>query len=151
MNSTGISATATPAVEPARSSDRSEIIALWDKAGLVASYNDPGEDFDFALGRQNSDVLVVRESSGIVASALVGHDGHRGWLYYVAVHPDHQRRGLGAIVVEGGEEWLKARGVKKVMLLVRETNTRVVKFYENLAYETVPRTLMQKWLTPPAG
>ena len=149
MNSTDISAPAHTAVEAARSTDRAEITMLWQKAGLVASYNDPDDDFDFAAGKDNSDVLIIRDADEIVASVLVGHDGHRGWLYYVAVHPDHQRRGLGASIVAGGEAWLKARNVKKVMLLVRETNTRVVNFYENLGYETVPRTLMQKWLNPP--
>jgi ribosomal protein S18 acetylase RimI-like enzyme len=137
-------------VEPASAADRAAVVRLWERAGLVASYNDPGEDFDFAAGKQSSDVLVARTNGEIVASVLVGHDGHRGWLYYVAVDPDHQKRGLGATIVAAGEAWLKNRGIRKAMLLVRETNTRVIKFYEGLAYETVPRTLMQKWLIPRA-
>ncbi len=136
-------------IEPASTEDRNAVVHLWERAGLVASYNDPGEDFDFAIGKQSSDVLIGRSAGKIVASVLVGHDGHRGWLYYVAVDPDYQKRGLGAAIVGAGEAWLVSHGVKKVMLLVRETNTRVVKFYENLAYETVPRTIMQKWLSPP--
>jgi ribosomal protein S18 acetylase RimI-like enzyme len=149
MNSTPGTASDALSIEPASSADRSAVVRLWERAGLVASYNDPTEDFDFAVGKQSSDVLVGWSAGKIVASVLVGHDGHRGWLYYVAVDPDYQKRGLGTAIVGAGEAWLASRSVKKVMLLVRETNTRVVRFYEDLAYETVPRTIMQKWLIPP--
>jgi ribosomal protein S18 acetylase RimI-like enzyme len=137
-----------PSVGSASHADRDAVVSLWERAGLVASYNDPRADFDFSVAKSNSDVLVAREHGAIVASVLVGHDGHRGWLWYVSVDPDHQKRGLGALVVAAAETWLAERGVRKVMLLVRETNTAIVKFYDGLAYETVPRTVMQKWLVP---
>jgi ribosomal protein S18 acetylase RimI-like enzyme len=149
MDSTPDGTTGLPPIEGASHADREAIVRLWERTGLVATYNDPGEDFDFAVAKSSSDVLVAREHGAIIASVLVGHDGHRGWLWYVSVDPDHQKRGLGAAVVEAAESWLARRGVRKVMLLVRETNTAVVKFYDGLAYETVPRTVMQKWLVPP--
>jgi ribosomal protein S18 acetylase RimI-like enzyme len=91
-------------------------------------------------------VLVARQDGRVVATVMVGHDGHRGWLYYVAVAPALQGQGIGAQIVAAGEEWLKARGVVKVQLLVRETNTRVVAFYEKLGFEIAPRVVMSKWL-----
>lgn len=136
-------------IRAATAGDRPAVTALWAATGLTTSYNDPGTDFDFALGKPASDVLVGVSDGGIVASVMVGHDGHRGWLYYVAVDPAAQKRGVGAAIVAAGEDWLRARGVAKVMLLVRETNKPVIGFYEGNGYEAIPRTIMQKWLTVP--
>jgi ribosomal protein S18 acetylase RimI-like enzyme len=94
-------------------------------------------------------VIVGTIDDKIVATAMVGHDGHRGWLYYIAIDPDHRRRGFGAAIVQARESWLRERGVQKVMRLVRETNTEVEAFYEGIGYETIPRIIMQKWLVEP--
>ena len=133
-------------IEPADAADEDAVAALWRECGLTVPYNDPAADFRFALGREASDVLVAREDGRVVATAMIGHDGHRGWLYYVAVAPALQGKGIGAQIVAAGEEWLKARGVVKVQLLVRETNTRVVAFYEKLGFEVAPRVVMSKWI-----
>lgn len=77
---------------------------------------------------------------------MVGHDGHRGWLYYLASDPGSRGRGFGRQMVQAAEEWLRQRGVVKAQLLVRETNTKVVSFYEHLGFEVAPRTVMSKWL-----
>jgi hypothetical protein len=82
----------------------------------------------------------------IVASIMVGHDGHRGWLYYVAVDPGSRRVGFGRLMVEAGEAWLRALDVVKVLLLIRETNGEVASFYEHLGFEVTLRTVMAKWL-----
>lgn len=114
---------------------------------MVASYNDPAKDFRFALEGAASDVLVGEGEGGqVVASVMVGHDGHRGWLYYVAADPTAQGQGVGRQIVEAGEAWLRERGVVKLQLLMRETNTKVVSFYEHLGFEVTPRTVMAKWL-----
>lgn len=133
-------------LEPALAAEEEAVAALWRECGLTVPYNDPAADFRFALGRKASDVLVARQDGRVVATVMVGHDGHRGWLYYVAVAPALQGQGIGAQIVAAGEEWLKARGVVKVQLLVRETNTRVVAFYEKLGFEIAPRVVMSKWL-----
>ena len=128
--------------------DEPAIADLWRACDLVASYNDPGVDFRFAKAGPCSDVLVGRDSGGgIRGSVMVGHDGHRGWLYYVAADPGSRGVGYGRQMVEAGEAWLLERGVVKVQLLVRETNTKVVAFYEHLGFEVSPRTVMAKWLT----
>ena len=133
-------------IRSARDGDRQATIDLWIKSGLATSYNDPGHDLDFAKGAAASDVIVGLVDDQVVASVMVGHDGHRGWLYYVAVDPDHRGSGFGAAIVEAGENWLRSRQVTKVMLLIRETNTKVEAFYKNIGYETIPRIIMQKWL-----
>lgn len=131
--------------------DRDAVMALWQRCGLVVSYNDPGADFDFAHGKANSDVLVGRLDGRVVASVMVGHDGHRGWLYYVAVAPEHQKQGFGAAMVAAGEAWLRARKVRKAMLLAREDNQAVQAFYETIGYEATPRVIMAKWLDGTSG
>ena len=77
---------------------------------------------------------------------MLGHDGHRGWLYYVASSPRTRGSGIGRQMIQAAEEWLRQRGVLKAQLMVRETNTKVVSFYEHLGFEVTPRVLMSKWL-----
>lgn len=130
---------ATPDEEPA-------VVELWRVCGLVTSYNDPAADFAFARAKACSEVLVGEDGGVIRASVMVGHDGHRGWLYYVASDPHSRDVGFGRQIVEAGENWLRQRGVAKVQLLVRETNTEVVGFYEHLGFEVTPRVVLAKWL-----
>jgi ribosomal protein S18 acetylase RimI-like enzyme len=130
--------------------DEADVVALWRACDLVASYNDPAADFRFARAGACSDILVAEDETGrITGSVMVGHDGHRGWLYYVASTPDSRGSGIGRQVVQAAEEWLRQRGVVKAQLLVRETNTKVISFYEHLGFETAPRTVMGKWLGQP--
>jgi ribosomal protein S18 acetylase RimI-like enzyme len=136
-------------IRPATFEDQAAVTALWQTCGLVTSYNDPAADFAFAKAGACSDVLVGEAGDTIKASVMVGHDGHRGWLYYVASAPDARGEGLGQQIVEAGETWLRERGVVKVQLLVRETNTKVVGFYERLGFEVAPRVVMAKWLKEP--
>ena len=132
-------------IRSATAEDETAIVALWQACGLTVPYNDPAADFRFALSKSNSDVLVLDDLSG---SVMVGHDGHRGWLYYVAVAADRRRQGFGGALVAAAEEWLKQRGVPKVHLMVRETNQAVASFYQRLGYDLMPRISMQKWLKP---
>lgn len=134
-------------IRPAAAADETAVTALWHACALVVSYNDPASDFRFALGRTNSDVLVGVASDGrIIASVLVGHDGHRGWLYYVAVDPSRRREGHGKSMVRAAEDWLSRRGIRKAQLLIRETNSEVAAFYSRIGFEAAPRIVMQKWL-----
>jgi ribosomal protein S18 acetylase RimI-like enzyme len=137
-------------IGPAEATDREAVVALWRACGLVVSYNDPDADFRFAQGKESSDILVGKDEAGrIVGAIMVGHDGHRGWLYYVAADPAAHRQGVGRQMVEAAEEWLRARSVVKVQLMVRETNTKVISFYDRLGYEETPRVIMAKWLKQP--
>ena len=134
-------------IRRAEPQDEQAVVALWRARDLVASYNDPAADFRFARSGTCSDVLVaVADDGRIAGSIMVGHDGHRGWVYYVASAPHAQGSGVGCRMVETAEAWLRERGVVKLQLLVRETNTKVVSFYEHLGFEIAPRTVMAKWL-----
>ena len=66
------------------------VVTLWERCDLTRPWNDPTTDIQFARGKYNSDVLVGRIGNLIVTTAMVGHDGHRGWLYYVATDPDRR-------------------------------------------------------------
>jgi ribosomal protein S18 acetylase RimI-like enzyme len=128
--------------------DEPGVVELWRACDLVVSYNDPAADFRFARAGACSDVLVGEDETGrICGTVMVGHDGHRGWLYYVASTPQGRGSGIGRQMVQAGEEWLRQRGVVKAQLLVRETNTKVVSFYERLGFEVAPRVVMSKWLS----
>ena len=134
-------------IRPAAAEDEQVVVALWRVCDLVASYNDPAVDFAFAKAGACSDVLVGEDEIGrIKGSVMVGHDGHRGWLYYVASDPDSRGAGFGRQMVTAAEGWLRERGVIKAQLLVRETNTKMVSFYEHLGFEVAPRVILGKWL-----
>jgi ribosomal protein S18 acetylase RimI-like enzyme len=134
-------------IRGATAADEAQVVALWWACNLVTSYNDPSHDFLFALRKKSSDILVgLDETQSIIGSVMVGHDGHRGWIYYVAADPARRQQGIGRRMVEAAEQWLKDQSVVKVMLLVRETNMQVVEFYKRLGFEAIPRVIMQKWL-----
>ncbi|WP_439817370.1 GNAT family acetyltransferase [Zavarzinia sp. CC-PAN008] len=134
-------------IRPATAADEADVVARWRSSDLVASYNDPSVDFHFARSGASSVVLVaVSGSRAICGSVMVGHDGHRGWLYYLAADPGLRGRGIGRALVRAAEDWLRARGVPKVQLMVRPTNTQVMGFYETLGYEETPRVVMARWL-----
>jgi len=134
------------AVATAEDADVAAIIALWERCELTRPWNEPHADLDRARKKPNSDVLVGRDGNAIVATVMVGHDGHRGWVYYVAVGPDQHRKGYGRAIMTAAEDWLRERGVEKLQLLVRADNTRVQAFYETLDYEEQERVVYGKWL-----
>ena len=109
-------------------------------------WNDPAADIALARAGDNSDILVGRAGEAIAASVLVGHDGHRGWVYYVAVDPDRQRCNFGGLIMAAAEDWLRARGIEKLQLMVRPDNTAVNAFYESLGFGQQKRVIYAKWL-----
>lgn len=131
--------------------DRDAVIALWEACGLTRPWNDPGIDIDFCVSKPESTILVG-EAGGpentrrVVASVMCGHDGHRGWLYYLAVDPALQKSGHGRAMVAAAEDWLKSRGVPKVMLMVRPENDKVRAFYDALGYTEEPRVIFARRL-----
>lgn len=121
-------------VSPATQDDAEAVIALWEACGLTRPWNDPARDFALALGSGASAVLVVREGNALAGSVMTGFDGHRGWIYYLAVAPDHRRKGIGRALMAAAEAWLRERGAPKIQLMVREGND-AVGFYEALGLE----------------
>lgn len=123
------------AFRPLDESDIDGVIALWTACGLVRPWNDARRDIDFARGKTGSDILLGCEEGRLVSSVMVGHDGHRGWLYYVAVAPEVQGRGVGKVTVRAAESWLKERGIWAINLNIRSENEKVRAFYAALGYE----------------
>lgn len=127
--------------------DVEQVVALWQACGLTRPWNDPYKDISFARQGPSSTILVAEQNGAVIASAMAGHDGHRGMLYYVAVAPEKQGQGLGKAAVKAAEAWLAAQGVWKVNLLVRAENVAVKGFYEALGYEVNPVLCMARKLT----
>lgn len=114
--------------------DLDAVIELWRACELTKPQNDPAQDIEFARRSNNSGILVGKSDQRIIATVMVGHDGHRGWMYYLGVHPAHRRTGVGRARVAAAEVWLHACGVWKVNLLVRNSNSAALGFYERLGY-----------------
>lgn len=131
------------------SADRDGVTALWRSCGLVVPWNDPDRDIAGFLNCEDAAILVACDGDDIVGSVAVGYDGHRGWVYYVAVDPDRRKRGIGRRVMGAAEDWFKARDVAKVQLMIRPDNHDVARFYARLGYQATPRAVMQRWLLPP--
>ena len=140
------SAMPTLAIATATDDDIDAVLALWERCGLTRPWNDPSADIALARKGDNATILVGRENGSIVAAAMVGHDGHRGWVYYVAVDPAAQRHGHGRTIMRAAEDWLTQRGLTKIMLMIRPDNAKVRAFYEALGYFDQPRTVLAKWL-----
>ena len=133
-------------IAPIEDADIASVIALWQRCGLTRPWNDPAADIALARKGANAAVLGGRDGSAIVATVLVGHDGHRGWVYYVAVDPDHRHKGYGRAIMDAAEQWLRARGIEKLQLMVRPDNSQVQTFYRSLGYLEQERIIYAKWL-----
>jgi ribosomal protein S18 acetylase RimI-like enzyme len=119
-------------------SDAEAVIALWQACGLTRPWNDPAADFALALAGPESTVLVARDAAAVVGAVMVGFDGHRGWVYYLAVDPAARRGGLGRALMAAAEAWLRARGAPKLQLMVRDDNAAALDFYAALGLERQP-------------
>lgn len=126
--------------------DVEAVIALWRACGLTRPWNDPASDIALARRNANSTVLIGRADSAIVATAMVGHDGHRGWVYYVAVDPALQKQGLGRAIMIAAEAWLRAAGLPKLQLMVRRENAQAGAFYQSIGYEEADTVVFAKWI-----
>jgi len=134
------------AIKAIEDGDIAEVVALWQRCGSTRPWNDPAGDIALARKQANATVLLGRHDGALVASVLVGHDGHRGWVYYVTVDPDHRFKGFGREIMSAAEHWLRARGIEKLQLMVRGDNTEVHAFYQQLGYFEQERVVFAKWL-----
>ena len=138
-----IAGLAITAIEDA---DVTSVVSLWERCGLTRPWNDPVADIALARKGPNSTILLGREDERVVASAMVGHDGHRGWVYYVATDPDRRGKGLGRAIMNAAEDWLRQAGIAKLQLLVRQDNAKASAFYETIGYDEAAVTVFAKWL-----
>lgn len=122
-------------------------IALWDECGLLVPHNNPQEDIALFQAAPSARVLVAQLDEKIVGTVCVGHDGHRGWLYYLAVSLAHRHQGIAKALLNRAEEWLSAQAIRKVQLMIRPDNQSVAAFYQKQGYQLTPRAVMAKWLS----
>ena len=136
-------------VRPFRLEDEAAVVSLWRNCDLVRPWNDPRKDIYRKL-RVRPDLFLVGVLGGqIVATTMAGYEGHRGWLNYVAVAPEHQRLGLGRAIVTEAERLLRKAGCPKINLQVRTANDRAIEFYRRLGYAVDEVVSMGKRLEHP--
>jgi ribosomal protein S18 acetylase RimI-like enzyme len=120
--------------------------ALWAEAGLTRPWNPPAADLHRALEGTTSTVLGAFTDNRLVGTVMVGHDGHRGWVYYLAVATAERGAGLGRRLLQAAETWLRENGAVKVQLMVRGSNPSVMGFYDRLGYADADVRVLAKRL-----
>jgi ribosomal protein S18 acetylase RimI-like enzyme len=135
-------------VRPYREADEAQVVALWQECGLTRAWNDPHKDIARKLQVQRELFLVMEEAGRVVATIMAGYDGHRGWVYYLAVSPAHRGQGIATRLMRHVEQALEALGCPKLSLLVRSTNDGVLAFYAKLGYAQDASVPLGKRLIP---
>ena len=118
--------------------DRGAVVDLWRRTGLTRPWNDPDRDIDRKVADSPWGLLVAVEEERVIAAAMVGYDGHRGSVNYLAVDPEWRSRGVGDAVMARAEQLLTDRGCPKINLQVRGENADVISFYERRGYAPFP-------------
>ena len=135
-------------IKPYHPDNQQAVINLWQACDLVVSWNDPIKDIERKM-RVDPDLFLIAELSGeIVATVMGGYEGHRGWINYLAVSPDHQRKGYARAMMQQVEVLIQAKGCPKINLQVRGTNTNVIKFYQAIGYDVENVVGLGKRLIP---
>lgn len=138
-------------IRPCTDEDCDAIAALWRKAGLTRPWNDPAADFRRCRETPTAELFVAELGGAAVGSVMAGTDGHRGWVYYLAVDPEVRRNGLGRRLMRRAEKWLKEAGAPKVQLMIRPENGPVRAFYHTLGYADSEVATLEKWFDEEAA
>jgi ribosomal protein S18 acetylase RimI-like enzyme len=117
-----------------RAEDGEPLVALWERCGLVRPNNDPRKDIARKQHEHPEWLLVGLFNDAVIASVMIGYEGHRGWINYLAVCPQYEKRGYGRRLMEEAERLLRAAGCPKINLQVRRTNREVLGFYRAIGY-----------------
>ena len=133
-------------IKTATLDDVKSIIEIWEEARLTRPWNNPNDDIKNALSTQTSTILLLYTDKQVIGTVMVGYDGHRGWIYYLAVKEKFQKKGYGKYLVEEAEQWLKSRNVPKINLMIRTGNEAVEQFYQSCKYKESEVIVMEKWL-----
>ncbi|MDK2124084.1 GNAT family N-acetyltransferase [Parachitinimonas caeni] len=137
-------------IRPYRPSDEADTVNLIHLAGLGQYPNDPLADIRRIHETDGGQIFILESDDRLIGCIVASFDGRRGWVYYLAVHPDEQTKGLGRDLMVYAEAWLKQQGAPKVLLLIRDVNRHTADFYAKLGYSEEPCFCMGRWLdTPP--
>ena len=126
--------------------DQNDLVELWSVCGLLRPWNDPLEDIHLCVTAPSSELVVADSAGRLIGSAMLGHDGHRGWVYYLAVHPNWQRNGIGRSLMSYAEGWMDQRQVPKIQAMIRADNLPVRGFYKRLGYQDDDVQVVEKFL-----
>ena len=133
-------------IRPYSADNEDAVVELWQRCGLTRPWNDPHKDIARKL-KVNPELFLVGFVNGkVAASAVAGYEGHRGWVNYLAVDPDFQRKGLGRQMMQNVEQALARMGCPKVNIQVRTGNLNAIEFYKNLGYKIDETVSMGKRL-----
>jgi ribosomal protein S18 acetylase RimI-like enzyme len=138
-------------IRPFQKADESAVIDLWQKCELVRPVNDPKKDIRRKLAVNPELFLVGLLKGKLIAAVMTGYEGHRGWINYLAVHPEHRRCNHGRQMMAAAEKLLRGLGCPKINLQVRITNRAVVEFYQHLGYSMDDVVSLGKRLEHDAG
>ncbi len=117
-------------IRPYADSDQTAVISLWQDCGLIVPWNDPVMDIARKISVNPDWFLVGEAGRHIIASVMVGYDGHRGWINYLAIAPDQRRRGFGEKLMQRAESLLLEQRCPKINLQIRAGNSEVIEFYK---------------------
>ena len=135
-------------IRPFDINDQAAVIELWKACQLVVPWNDPVKDIVRKL-KVDADLFLVGEIDGeIIATVMGGYDGHRVWINYLAVSPQHQHKGYARKIVGHVEKLIQARGCPKINLMIRATNTEAEAFYKSIGYVAETSIALGKRLEP---
>jgi len=115
--------------------DKLEVINLWNICGLIVQSNNPEIDIELKMKFQPDLFFVAEREKKIIGTVMTGYDGHRGWLNYLGVLPEHRGTGCGRLLVEFSIQRLKELDCPKINLQVRNSNTGVIDFYKKLGFK----------------
>lgn len=138
----------TPAIRPYDdATDRAPVQALWRAVlGYATGHNDPALVIARKLAVADGLFFVAATPGAVAGTVMAGYDGHRGWLYAVAVDPAQRQAGLGRALVRHAEAALAQRGCVKINLQLLASNAETAAFYAALGYQVEPRVSMGRVL-----
>jgi len=125
--------------------DTDQVLEVWNLAGVTSPERNPRSDIQKKLRHSPESFFVGAFEGRVAATVMVGYDGHRGWIYKLAVRPDLQRKGIGTQMMEHAEGWLRQQGCLRVKLQIDAARGGVAEFYKKLGYEVQPLISMAKW------
>jgi len=131
-------------ISPYTPEDHDQVIALWQACGLIVPWNNPDDDIQRKLVNSSDLFFLARLGDLVIGSCMAGYDGHRGWFYYLGVAPEFRQLGVADKLIQHGESALAALGCPKINLMVRQTNTGVIRFYKKNGYEDDPVLVLSK-------
>ena len=131
-------------IRPFKEGDVETLVSLWNMCKLTVPWNNPYKDIARKLKVQAELFLVGYLEDKLIASVMAGYDGHRGWINYLAVHPDFQARGYGKQLMDNVENGLRELGCPKINLQIREGNDKVFSYYQKLGFVEEKRINMGK-------